>query len=403
MIISKGTNILNKANCYKVILFTLLITSLVSPSAAETITGTPTELIDGSGSFTWTSQNFPALRDGDTLTLTVVNNTLAGLSSVVYSEEPIAIGLAYKMKKITFYEVLSENFPSANLKNIDDSQRVCIKYLNNYYSNGFRQYNGIVIDKNHYTVHVGDKISTIEITDIGMNNKGYYILFKPGNNVMYKGDLISVYDFYGDSFVGTGDSRILVYTKFDTELDSVDFQGFVEIYIDENIIPSEFGNLMICSQCNEDWRDYEMISNNGDITLTEGINDLSDELKIVKNGNSIYPSANIIKRTVNVNYIPAPIPEPTPEPITEPTPEPIIEPTPEPITEPTPEPIIELTPELIGEPTPEPITEPNKIERGPEESKEPFNETEEKQNQQEEKMSLKSIIDSMINWLKSIF
>ncbi|MCL7411752.1 MAG: hypothetical protein P1P69_09195 [Methanosarcinaceae archaeon] len=152
MTISKGTNLFNKANCYKVILFTLLIISLVSPSAAKTITCFPTELINGSGNFTWTSQNFPALRDGDTLTLTVVNNTLAGLSSVVHSDEPIAIGLAYKMKKITFYEVLSENFPSASIDMYGvnaDMPKTCINYLTNYYFYaGYDfQYNEIVIDK----------------------------------------------------------------------------------------------------------------------------------------------------------------------------------------------------------------------------------------------------------------
>lgn len=283
----------------KLILFVLLLI-FIPVSNAETIVGSTMELVNGSGSFTWTSQNFPALRDGDSLTLRVENNTLFGLSTVInilHRNSKDALGFDYEMKKLSFNEVLSENFPDSIKQNYNDGNtnydyKDCINYLTNYYCRTnlgvTLQYNGVAIDKKAYLVHEGDKFVVegmrFQIDSFVKDLNIIYVIVS--GRYSPKGGVAEVvsYNVYDYSSIAMGKARLLVYIK-ETYSDSADFQGFVQIFREGMIIPEKYGKLMICSGCNEDGQNYFMISNNGDILLSDGINDMSDELKIVKNGN----------------------------------------------------------------------------------------------------------------------
>ncbi len=393
----------------KLILFVLLLI-IIPVSNAETIVGSTMELVNGSGSFTWTSQNFPALRDGDSLTLRVENNTLYGISTVInilHRNPKDGLGLTYQMKLLSFNDILSENFPSSIQQNFNDGNtnynyKECINYLtNNYCRTNTLQYNGIVIDKNSYHVHEGDKFviegMSFNIESILKDIDKIYVVVSGGG--YYLKGYVSTVLFYNDNnynSIAMGKARLLVYIK-ETYSDSADFQGFVQIFREGMIIPEYYGKLFWC--CGGD-RNFFYLSNKDDILLSDGINDMSDELKIVKNGNSIYPSANIVKRTLNVQYIPKPTPSPTPiptTPIQTPTPTITITSTSTPTPSPTPTPTITQ----ITTPTP---TSTSPLEQEVKELKERLNKTEEKQSQQESRISwLESTINSFLNWLKSIF
>ncbi len=420
----KALNSLNKAYYYKVIFFTFLLLTLVSTSKAETITGSPAELINGNGTFTWTSQNFPALKSGDILTIRVVNNTIEKFHTENYNA---VLGINYYMKSISMKDLLSEQFPSAELRlSEDDALSRCVNFLTEYYctfgekDRSQSYYNRVIIDKKPYQVHAGDKFSfdnrAMEFSISGRINSpsNAYILVDSysgygGGYYLFKGQL---QPYFG--FPGTSNTRLFVYVN-EIHNDYADIQGFVEKFSEDIIKSGSSSKLMMCGQCSgtDNGRTGDDITNKDDIILVDGTNYVTDELKIVKNGNSIYLSANIVKRTLNLNYIPAPTPPLTPT-IT-PTVTPIITLTPA-STVPvydrakqffnsSPTPALTVTPSVTSTitltPTP---TSPSQLEQEVKELKERLNKTEEKQSQQESRISwLESAINSILDRLKSFF
>ncbi len=343
-------------------------------SSAETIVGSPMELVNGSGNFTWTSQNFPALRSGDTLTIRVVNNMLEKFHTENF--KPVS-GINYTMKKTSLKELLTTIFPTAN-KQLDDNYD-CITYLTNYYCRYGDNYNGLKIDTSIHRLYKGDILKLEDNMEFNIYQ-------------MYYGE-------YVEGIIRFINPKVIIYITINKN-NLIELQGIVQFFDKGMTIPytygQTYGKLMVCNGCSGDTWLLQQLTNKDDIILSEGINDMSDELKIVKNGNIIYPSANIIKRSLNVNYIPAPTPTPAPTPI--PT-------TPIQTTTPTVSNTPTSTPTLTS-PTPKPTPAPtstSQLEQEVKELKERLNKTEEKQSQQESRISwLESAINSILDWLKSI-
>lgn len=351
-------------------------------SSAETIVGSPMELVNGSGNFTWTSQNFPALRSGDTLTIRVVNNMLEKFHTENF--KPVS-GINYTMKKTPLKELLTAIFPSANKQVLDDNYD-CITYLTNYYCKYGDNYNGLKIDTSIHRLYKGDILKLEDNMEFNIYQ-------------MYYGE-------YVEGIIRFINPKVIIYITINKN-NLIELQGIVQFFDKGMTIPytygQTYGKLMVCNGCSGDTWLLQQLTNKDDIILSEGINDVSDELKIVKNGSIIYPSANIIKRSLNVEYIPAPTPTPTQTPILT---TPIQTPTPTPTVSNTPTSTPTLTSTLT--PTPTQITTPtptstSQLEQEVKELKERLNKTEEKQSQQEGRISwLESAINSILDWLKSI-
>lgn len=354
-------------------------------SSAETITSSALELVNGSGSIIWTSQNFPALRSGDTIELNVINNTLP-----TYMDAPDRshIGFFYTLNDYSMNELFTEVFPSgyyfgADVENYYN-RIVYVDYLSNKYyhvtlASQPQGFNQVLINKDIFRLYLGDVLK--------IDDKKYSVLDFDG-----AGDnkaLVCCSRIVGEGQVAILDGEtwgptIIVYIK-KMNTDNLEIQGIIQVKsgIGYSIV-NNYGKLKL---------DGTTMKNYDNIPLSEGITDITDELKLVRTSNKVYASANIIKKDMNIQFIPKPIPTPTPTPI--PT-TPIQTPTLSPTATNTPTPIV--TPSITHTitPTSTPTVTATLKER--------LNKTEERQSQQESRKSwLESAINSILDWLKSIF
>ncbi len=377
--------------------------ALVPTSSAETIVGSTIELVNDSGSFTWTSQNFPALRAGDTLKINVVNSTIERYN------------LVYTMNTYSINELYSEVFPSGTFVIGNYGSMRYVDYLSNKYCVDSRTGNSlltpVLINKDLYQIIPGTAINIDDkkIIVLDTSNKVALIRYGTIKSVVSEGQAAVLEEDRGYPTI------IAYFKKFDNQY--VEIQGIVQMLSTSYSIPLEYGKLR---------SEPPIMKNYDNIAISEGITDITNELKLIRTSNKIYPSANIIKKDMNIQFKPQSTPTPTPIPTTQtstPTPTVTNTPTSTPTLTSTPTPTVtpSITPTIT--PTSSPtvtatvtptqttpqITTPaptatSQLEQEVKELKERLNKTEEKQSQQESRISwLESSINSILDWLKSIF
>jgi len=405
----KALNSLNKAYCYKVIFFTFLVLTLVSISKAEPITGSPAELINGSGSFTWTSQNFPALRDGDTIKINVTSNTIKSGD------------LIYTMNSYPITDLFSEVFPAdANYDNLRSDMggirsaylMKVVNFLFNRYllsSSGDNKLYIILIDKNNYKLHDSDKLmleNTLSITQSGFDIEGSKQAIidvvipgcSGGRSIIQQSKVLLAATC---RYSGNSEPELFVYSK-NIANNEDELEGIIQVLFNKNYVilsdSNKYGKLKITKNWLTDAsKNLIELTNYEDVLLSGNTISIADNFNIVINSNSLYPSANV-DSSLKVVFVPYPSPTPT-TPIQ--TPMPTITSSSTPTSTPTVSPSITFVPTVTQITTPAP-TPKYQLEQEVKELKERLNKTEEKQSQKERSW-LESVVNSIIGWLKSIF
>lgn len=407
----------------KIMLVFILIILIILPStsSAETMNGFPLELVNGSGSFTWNSQNFPALRNDDAIEIIITNNTIKSGD------------LVYRMNSYPITDLFSEVLPSsasygnsAGIPGRSVNLMMVVNFLfNRYYIGHEQKLYTILINTNNYKLHDSDKIvvkdyiSLIqEVFDI--EGSGQAMI----GNLGITQDQVILFKTYRTAY--SEEPELWIYPKRiankETEIQGIFFVSLAPYAFSTPIstsVGNTFGKLKITKNWLNDCcstKHIELI-NYEDISISGSTISIADNFNLLLTSNSLYPSANV-NRKLEVEFVPyatpiptTPIQTPTPTititSTSTPTPSPTITSTVTPTITPTSTPTV--NPSVIPTPTITQITTPtptstSALEQEVKELKERLNKTEEKQSQQESRISwLESMVDSITGWLKSIF